>query len=110
MKKERFSLGKFILYAALLAAALSFIYPFLWMIGAAFASSHEIGAMVLWPAHPGWGNFNSMLEKIPIGRSLINSILVASLTTSLVLVTGSTVGYALAKMRFRGRQLIFYVI
>jgi ABC-type glycerol-3-phosphate transport system permease component len=108
--RKKFSIGKFLMYAALLAAALSFIYPFIWMIGAAFAPSHEIGKMILWPAHPGWGNFKSMLEKIPIGRSLINSILVASLTTSLVLITGSTVGYALAKMRFRGRQLIFYVI
>jgi ABC-type glycerol-3-phosphate transport system permease component len=108
--KERYSFWNFMVYAALLVAATSFIYPFIWMIGAAFASSHEIGKMTIWPDHPSWGNFRSMMEKIPIGRSLINSILVASLTTSLVLITGSTVGYALAKMRFRGRQLIFYVI
>jgi multiple sugar transport system permease protein len=107
---KKFSFGKFILYAALLIAALSFIYPFIWMIGAAFAPAHEIGKMVIWPSHPGWGNFKSMIEKIPIGRSLINSLLVASLTTTLVLITGSTVGYALAKMRFKGRQFIFYVI
>jgi multiple sugar transport system permease protein len=92
-------------YAALLVAAASFIYPFIWMIGAAFAL-HEIGKMTIWPDHPSWGNFRSMIEKIPIGRSLINSILVAALTTTLVLITGSTVGYALAKMRFKGRQLI----
>ena len=98
------------LHAVLLVAALSFIYPFIWMIGAAFAPAHEIGKMVIWPSHAGWGNFKSMIEKIPIGRSLINSVLVASFTTSLVLITGSTVGYALAKMRFKGRQLIFYVI
>ena len=98
------------LYAALLIAALSFIYPFIWMIGAAFAPRHEIGTMTIWPAHPGWGNFRSMIEKIPIGRSLINSLLVALVTTSLVLITGSAVGYALAKMRFKGRQFIFYVI
>ena len=108
--KEKFSFGKLMLYVALLVAALSFIYPFIWMIGAAFAPSHEIGKMVIWPAHAGWGNFKSMIEKIPMGRSLINSLLVASLTTTLVLITGSTVGYALAKMRFKGRQFIFYVI
>lgn len=51
-----------------------------------------------------------MIGKIPIGRSLFNSLLVALLTTSLVLLTGSTVGYALAKLQFRGRQLIFYII
>ena len=99
-----------LLYTALSIAALTFIYPFIWMIGASFTPMNEAGAMVLWPAHPTWNNFKLMIERIPIGRSLINSLLVALLTTSLVLFTGSVVGYALAKMQFRGRQLIFYVI
>src|SRR5450755_457346 len=108
--KSKTSIGKILLYIALSIAALTFIYPFIWMAGASFAPMHEVGTMTLWPAHPTWGNFKSMIEKIPIGRSLINSLLVASLTTTLVLITGSTVGYALAKMRFKGRQFIFYVI
>ena len=107
---RKLSLGKFMLYAALLAAALSFIYPFTWMLGTALAPKNEIARMSLWPAHPGLGNFISMIEKIPIGRSLINSLLVAAITCALVMVSGSTVGYALARMRFKGRQLIFYVL
>ena len=98
------------LYVVLSIAAISFIYPFIWMIGAALAPLHEISGMVILPVHPGWGNFKYMIEKIPILHSLMNSLLLASITTSLVLITGSTVGYALAKMRFRGRQGIFYVI
>ncbi len=93
-----------------MVAALSFIYPFIWMIGASLAPQHEVGKMTLWPDHPGFGNFKLMIEKIPIGRSLINSLLVAVFTTSLVMITGSTVGYALARMHFKGRQFIFYVI
>ncbi len=108
--REKLSFRTGLLYAALLIASISFIYPFIWMLGAAFAPSHEIGKLTIWPAHPTWSNFRSMIDKIPIGRSLINSLEVAVLTTSLVLLTGSTVGYALAKMHFRGRQLIFYVI
>src|ERR1041385_156808 len=108
--KKKFSIKKIFLYAALMLAALSFIYPFIWMIGASLAPQHEVGKMTLWPDHPGFGNFKMMLEKIPIGRSLVNSVLVAVFTTSLVMITGSTVGYALARMQFKGRQLIFYVI
>ena len=98
------------MYAALILGALTFIYPFVWMIGASLAPQHEVGKMTLWPDHPGFGNFRTMFEKIPIGRSLVNSVLVAVFTTSLVMITGSTVGYALARMQFKGRQLIFYVI
>src|SRR5678809_1638597 len=105
-----FSIRKILLYVALIVAALSFVYPFLWMIGASFAPMEEVGRMTLWPDNPGWGNFRTMVAKIPIGRSLVNSLLVATITTVLVMVTGSTVGYALAKMRFRGRQLILSLI
>jgi ABC-type glycerol-3-phosphate transport system permease component len=108
--RKNFSVKKILMYLALTVAALSFVYPFLWMIGASLAPAQEVSQMTLWPAHPGWGNFRKMIEKIPIGRSLINSLLVAVATTVLVMITGSTVGYALAKMRFKGRQLIFYVI
>jgi ABC-type glycerol-3-phosphate transport system permease component len=109
MEKKN-TIQKILIYVILGIAALTFIYPFLWMIGASFASMQEIGKMSLWPAHPTWHNFTTMVQKIPIWRSLFNSLLVAAFTTSLVVITGSVVGYALAKMRFKGRQLIFYVI
>jgi ABC-type glycerol-3-phosphate transport system permease component len=108
--KIEFSIKKIVMYAALIIAAVTFIYPFIWMIGASLAPMHEIGKMTLWPSHPGFDNYRSMFSKIPIGRSLINSLLVAFFTTSLVMITGSMVGYALAKMQFKGRQLIFYII
>ncbi len=98
------------MYTALTVAALTFIYPFIWMIGASFAPANEVATMSLWPSHPTWSNFKSMVAKIPIWRSLFNSLLVAVFTTSLVIVTGSIVGYALAKMHFKGKQLIFYII
>jgi len=110
MMEKKNTIQKILIYVILGIAALTFIYPFLWMIGASFASMQEIGAMALWPAHPTWHNFTTMVQKIPIWRSLFNSLLVAAFTTSLVVITGSVVGYALAKMRFKGRQLIFYVI
>ncbi len=108
--KKTISIGNILMYAALLIAAISFIYPFIWMIGGALAPMNEIGTMNLFPSHPTLNNFRIMLSKIPITRSLFNSLFVAMLTTSLVLITASTVGYALAKMKFKGRQIIFYVI
>ena len=36
-----------LLYTALSIAALTFIYPFIWMIGASFAPMHEVGTMTL---------------------------------------------------------------
>lgn len=107
---RKLSFGRIFMYIALTAAALSFIYPFIWMIGASLAPMHEIGNMTLFPKNPTFGNFRTMFEKIPIGKSLLNSLFVAVISTALVMITGSLVGYALGKMKFRGRQLIFFVI
>ena len=103
-------LTKLLMYVILAIAACSFVYPFIWMIGASLSQEQEIGNMNLFPSDPTLQNFRIMMGKIPIWRSLFNSTLVALLTTSLVLFTGSTVGYALARLQFRGRQAIFYII
>jgi ABC-type glycerol-3-phosphate transport system permease component len=108
--KKRFSMQRIVMYALLTAAAITFIYPFLWMIGASLSPMYGLNKMTLFPTHPTLSNFELIFQKIPIGRSFINSLLVAVLTTSLVLMTGSVVGYALAKMQFKGRQLIFIII
>jgi multiple sugar transport system permease protein len=98
------------MYFILAIAACTFVYPFIWMIGASLSPEQRIGSMNLFPAEPTLQNFRIMIGKIPIWRSLLNSTLVAALTTSLVLFTGSTVGYALARLQFKGRQAIFYII
>jgi multiple sugar transport system permease protein len=51
-----------------------------------------------------------VIEKIPMGRAFLNSLFVSFSITAGVLVFGSMVGYALSRLRFRGRQLIFFVI
>lgn len=51
-----------------------------------------------------------MFDKIPILRAFLNSILVTVSITTGVLIFGSMVGYALSRMEFRGRNLIFYII
>ena len=90
--------------------AVTFIYPFIWMIGASLAPLFDLNTMTIFPKHPTLNNYAIMFRKIPIARAFLNSVLVASVTTAVVVVTGSMVGYALARMRFPGRNLIFYVL
>lgn len=101
---------KIITYLLLIVFAFSFIYPFVWMLSASLASMNDIATLTFFPGHPTFENFKTLVGKIPITKSLLNSLLVAAFTTSMVLITGSMVGYALARMRFRGRQFLFYVI
>lgn len=101
---------KTILYILLTVAALSFIYPFFWMIMASLSPEAEIGSLVFFPSRITFSNYISMVSKIPIGRALFNSLLVSGINTGVALVFSSMVGYALSRMEFKGRNLIFMII
>jgi ABC-type glycerol-3-phosphate transport system permease component len=104
------SIKKITFYLLLFLAALSFLYPFYWMILASFTPEQNIGNLGIVPQGLTLDNYTDMVEKIPIWSSLLNSIVVALLSTFGVIVFGSMTGYALAKMRFRGRNLLFFMI
>ncbi len=101
---------KILIYLFLSIAAITFLYPFYWMIVASLAPESEISGLWVFPSKLTLASYTQMLSKIPIGRSLLNSVIVASLTTLGVIIFSSMVGYALALMRFKGRNLIFYII
>ena len=101
---------KFLTYLLLSIAAVSFLYPFYWMIVASLSPETEIGNLSFLPSSFTLDSYIQMFAKIPIGRALFNSILVASITTAGVIFFCSMVGYALSRMEFKGKNLIFYVI
>lgn len=103
-------LKKILLYTILTAAALSFIYPFIWMIMASLSPEQEINSLILFPSEFTIDNYQSMISKIPIGRALLNSTFVATINTGFSLIFSSMVGYALSRMDFKGRNLIFFII
>ncbi len=102
--------NKIIIYILLTVASLTFLYPFYWMIIASLLPENLIGNLGMIPQELTFSNYTAMFSKIPIFRSLLNSTIVAVCSTSGILVFGSMVGYALAKIKFKGRDLIFFII
>ncbi len=103
-------MNRFLRYALLTLAALSFVYPFVWMVSASLSSESGLASLVLLPEGFTGANYATVLNRIPLGRAFLNSVFVAVLTTGLVLLSGAMVGYALARLRFWGRDWIFYGI
>ena len=100
------TLRRTILYAALAIAALTFVFPFLWMAATTFKPPTEVGSLTLIPAHPTLDNYRTMWSRAPFGRALLNSLFVATTITASVLVLGSVTAYAMARLHFRGRRLL----
>ncbi len=97
-------------YLALTVGGMIFAYPFVWMLFATFKPEMDITNIGLWSANMSLDNYRNVFEKIPIGRALLNSLFVSGCVTACVLFWGSMVGYALARLNFPGRELIFAVI
>jgi len=94
------------LYGVLTLAALTFIYPFLWMASSTFKPPVEVGTLSLIPDHPTFDNYRTMWARAPFGRALLNSAFVATTITLAVLVFGSITAYAMARLNFRGRPVL----
>ncbi len=99
-------LPRILLYAGLSIAALTFIYPFLWMASSTFKPTLEVGTLALIPHNATLDNYRTMWARAPFGRALLNSTLVATTITLSVLVFGSMTAYAMARLNFRGRPAL----
>ena len=101
---------KLIFYLILVMAAVTFIYPFLWMASISLRPGNEIYSLGLFSTNYTLENYKAVFGKIPIGRALLNSLIVATSITISVLFFSSLVGYALARLKFYGRDAIFNII
>lgn len=99
-----------LMYVALVIGAIVFAYPFLWMFFASFKPELELDRLALLPSQWTSESFSLVFNSIPIGRAFINSVVVAIFVTGSALVFGSAAGYALSKLQWRGRDVVFNMI
>jgi multiple sugar transport system permease protein len=102
--------GRAIGYAALIVVSVVSLLPFLWMLSTSLKSPLET---YVFP--PKWiphvllfSNYTTLWRDLPMNYWLFNSVKVAVLVTVGTLVTCSMAAYAFARLRFPGRDLLFY--
>ncbi|WP_113468527.1 carbohydrate ABC transporter permease [Rhizobium mayense] len=96
------------LIAAILA--LMTLFPLLWMVSIAFKPAAESFSSSLIPEAPTLDNFIYVLTGVPFIRYMLNSFLVSATVTIVALFFHTMAGYALARLRFPGREIIFLAI
>ncbi len=99
-----------LMYGGLSAIALLMLFPLLWLLSTSLKSPEENIFQFppqLWPTKPTLQNFLKVWQSTPFGQYLFNSTLVASLTVALNLLFCALGAYPLARLDFRGKNLIF---
>ncbi|MDQ3639550.1 MAG: carbohydrate ABC transporter permease [Actinomycetota bacterium] len=102
-------------YLALILITLVFVAPLLWMVSTSFKTNPET---TQWPLSwiprefsvEGYRELFNPTSETPVLRWFLNSMIAATAHTLLVLVTAAPAAYALARMHFRGKNLMFAMI
>lgn len=100
-------------YTLLCLVAAVTVFPFVWVVFTSFKGPNDAVFSVppeLLPRNPTLANYVRVWGQLPISRFFLNSILVAVGTVVLNLLFTSLAAYPLAKMRFPGREVIFYLL
>jgi multiple sugar transport system permease protein len=96
----------------LTAVALLMVSPIAWTVVTSLrAPAQSLSNPPAWiPTHPLWSNYASVFRQVPFGWFLVNSFLVTGCIVAGQLVTSCLSGYAFARLRFRGREPLFWAL
>lgn len=101
-----------LLFTVFLLGTLVMILPYYWMVITSIKPLQEIHTYPprFYVLHPTLEPYRDLFRLLPMGRSLLNSLWVATTVTLSNLVFCSMGGYAFAKLRFPGRNVIFFIL
>jgi len=105
-------LRRALLYTLLLATSAVMIGPFYWMLATSFKPAGDIFASPpKWIPDP-WimGNYRDVFTLLPFDRYFVNSVLVTVMIVGLNIVFGTAAAYAFAKLKFPGRDVLFFAL
>jgi multiple sugar transport system permease protein len=97
-------------HSILIAAAIAFLAPFLFIVLTALMTNNQALSSHLWPHPFRWHNFVEVFTQAPLWRWTLNTMMYAVLGTLGVLFSSVPVAYALSKIRWKGRDAVFLVV
>jgi len=103
------SFGVILLHIALVLGAIITLIPLAWMVSASFMPTGEASMYPprLLPSAATLMHYRDLFTRMNMGRSFLNSTIIALAVTAASLLLNSMAGYAFAKLRFRGRDRLF---
>jgi multiple sugar transport system permease protein len=87
-----------------------FLTPFAFIVATSLMSANQALSSDIWPHPFVWSNFSQVSDLFPIFRYTLNTLKYATLSTVGVVVSSVPVAYALSRIQWRGRQVVFVLI
>lgn len=99
-------------YLVLTVGSIAFLVPFWWMVSTSLKTPEEVYAYpIKWiPATPQWQNYTELFTDGPFVRYLLNTVLITVVGVTFSLIGSSFAAYAFARLRFPGRDVLFFIM
>jgi multiple sugar transport system permease protein len=97
-------------HSLLIVAAIAFLAPFAFILLTSLMTSDQVLSSHLWPHPFRWSNYADVFRQAPLWRWTLNTMMYSVLATIGVVVSSVPVAYALARLRWRGREVAFMVV
>ena len=106
--------GRLATHLVLLILCVPAFLPFLWMLSTSlkpdaevYQSSPSLSLGMFVPHSPRLGNYADALHTVPLGRYFVNSLGLGLTTVVGAVLSSALVAYGFARLRFKGRDLLF---
>ncbi len=102
---------KLLIYLILLSGGVLVLIPLWWMVSTSIKQPKEVFLFppTFWPEAIQWRNYVDIFRKAPFERYILNTVFIVVMDLIGTLWTASMVGYAFARLRWRGRDLLFLI-
>jgi trehalose/maltose transport system permease protein len=117
--KAKQRISRILLYILVIVMAIWMLFPFYWAINSSFKSEGQLAMTptTMVPRSPVTGeisfymrNYEAVFQNEAFLRAIVNSLVVAGSVTLLSLSVGAFAGFALGKLRYKGKSPTLYVI
>ena len=107
-----YAIAKFLTYFALIVGSLIMIFPFVWMLLTSFKTQAEATSIpaTFFPSALRWDGYKKVLENLPFIKLYWNTILLVFFRVICAVAFSSMAGYAFAKLKFRGKNILFTIV
>jgi ABC-type glycerol-3-phosphate transport system permease component len=101
-----------LIHLIMIALGVAFLVPLAWVISTSLKLPGEVFIQpIQWiPAEPRFSNYLEVFKLVPFGNFIFNSFYVSIMGTLGAVVTSVTVAFALSRIRWPGRNLVFAVL
>ncbi|NSW89195.1 MAG: carbohydrate ABC transporter permease [Firmicutes bacterium] len=109
----KIKVGSIIFYSVMTVLSITMIYPFIWGVTASFKTTAQLyngNPFNLIPNPITTYNYERVVELLPFGRFVLNSLFLSTFVPVLQIILASMAAYSFARLNFKGKNIIFLML